>query len=164
MVSRRALRWPFSGGRGSLPTFQVRVYTTWAVEWAVKWEQVGEEWPEEGCFCRPEGEPIGVPHRSCPDPDDPGCGGCTDWCGQVAEPKYDWVKHEEGWYPIDLRPFGNGTWYYTSWQVCSGGAGPWCAFEYGNCGRAVPMPVIEAQSVLRDPCVLNGTCSPGYPR
>ncbi|MBN1177681.1 MAG: hypothetical protein JXD18_00595, partial [Anaerolineae bacterium] len=40
--------------------------------------------------------------------------------------------------------------------------GPWCAFEYAdpNPGSTVRVPVIEVQSVLRDPCEVYGTCPP----
>jgi hypothetical protein len=70
------------------------------------------------------------------------------------------------WETLDLRQFGNGTWYYTSWSVVTTGAGPWCNWEYADPdpGDTVRVPVIEAQSVLRDPCVRDGTCPPWHPR
>jgi hypothetical protein len=45
------------------------------------------------------------------------------------------------------------------------GAGPWCAFEYADPtpGDTVRVPVIEVQSVLRDPCVIDDSCPQGYP-
>jgi hypothetical protein len=35
-----------------------------------------------------------------------------------------------------------------------------CAFEYGDPspGTSVRIPVIEVQSMIRDPCVMDGTC------
>ena len=149
-----------------MPAYQVRVNTFWQAEWNVKWESyelvgVGDYGDDSTCFCRPQGAPTGVPHVGC-GAEVPACSGCNGWCGKVAEPVYDWVQHEQGWAGIDLRRW-LGQWYYEQWQVCSGGAGPWCAFEYGTCGGAVPVPVIEVQSVLRDPCILDGSCPPGYP-
>lgn len=80
-------------------------------------------------------------------------------------PVYDWVRHEEAWHTIDLRRFGGDNWYFTSWSVLTTGRGDWCAYEYTNGGSSsVPVPVIEIQSVLRDPCVLNGTCPERYPQ
>ncbi len=142
-----------------MPSYQVRVDTFWQTEWNVRWEQYervgfGDYGDDSACFCRSE-EPVGVPHVGCAASACPGCGG---WCGKVAEPRYEWVRHEMGWQPVDLRRFGSSTWYYEQWAVCSGGSGPWCAFEYGTCGGAVPVPVIEVQSVLRDPCVIDDSC------
>ena len=156
---------PSGDGEWDMPAYQVRVYTTWAAEWAVQWDEwevVDTEWGD--CFCRPEGEPIGVEHKSC-SATAPACGGCSGWCGKVKEPEYGWVHHFEGWHTIDLRDYGSPTWYYTSWAVITTGEGPWCEFEYAdpNPGDTVRVPVIEVQSVLRDPCVLNNSCPPGYP-
>jgi len=55
--------------------------------------------------------------------------------------------------------------YDTSRAVITAGAGPWCAFEYAdpNPGDTVRVPVIEVQSVPRDPCVIDDSCPPGYP-
>jgi len=156
---------PSGDGEWDMPAYQVRVYTTWGAEWAVQWDEwevVGTEWGD--CFCRAEGEPLGVVHEACP-AGEPACGGCTGWCGRLGEPEYDWVHHFEGWNPIDLREFGNSTWYHTSWAVITTGSGPWCAWEYAdpNPGDTVRVPVIEIQSVLRDPCVIDDSCPPGYP-
>ena len=158
---------PSADGEWTAPAYQIKVYTTWAAEWAVEWEAwdpVGEEWPEEGCFCRAEGEPIGVPHRPCPTEFQSWCGGCGSWCGQVGQARYDWVRHFEGWHPIDLRQWGGSEWYYLSYAVVTTGAGPWCAFEYGdpNPGDTVRIPVFEIQVVLMDPCVIDDSCPPGY--
>ncbi|HEC36221.1 MAG TPA: hypothetical protein ENI39_06780 [Anaerolineae bacterium] len=160
---------PSEEGEWNMPAYQVKVYTTWSAEWAVRWdawEVVGTEWsPEDGCFSRPEGEPLGISHRDCPYADNRGCNPADPWCGQVGEPTYDWVHHFEGWHPIDLRDFGSSTWYYTSFAVITTGAGPWCEWEYAdpNPGDTVRVPVIEVQSVLRDPCVIDDSCPPGYP-
>lgn len=149
-----------------MPAYQVRVYTTWAAEWAVQFDRY--ECVEEGwspCFCRPEGEPVGLLHESCM-ADDSICQNCGGWCGRVYTcSRRDWVHHFEGWYPMDLRRFGGATWYHTSWAVIAVGEGPWCpGGEYsGGPGSAVPVPVIEVQSVLRDPCIADRSCPPGYP-
>jgi len=160
---------PSGDGEWDMPAYQVKVYTTWAAEWAVQWdawEVVGTEWsPEDSCFSRPEGEPLGIPHRDCPYADNRGCNPADSWCGQIGAPVYDWVHHSEGWYPIDLREYGSATWYYTSWAVITTGEGPWCEYEYAdpNPSDTVRVPVIEVQSVLRDPCILDDSCPPGYP-
>jgi len=143
-----------------MPAYQVRVNTTWAAEWKVEWdawEVVRVDWGD--CFCRAEGKPLGVPSSGCGG-SEPACGGCAGWCGKVGDPEYGWVQHAVGWHPFDLRDYGSGTWAYTSWAVITSGAGPWCAFEYAdpNPGDTVRVPVIEVQSVLRDPCVIDGSC------
>jgi hypothetical protein len=146
------------------PAYQVTVPTYWAAEWAKEWyvwEQVGAEFGECGCYGAPPG-PF-EPNQPCTAP--PGI--CTqpgEWYGRIGRPRYDWVHHEEAWHTIDLRRFGGDNWYFTSWSVVTTGRGDWCAYEYTNGGgTSVPVPVIEIQSVLRDPCVLNGTCPEGYP-
>ena len=66
-----------------------------------------------------------------------------------------------GWYPIDLRHYGEATWYAPSYRVVTEGvAGDWCPNHLyrGGPGGAVPIPVIEAQSIIVDPCRLNGSC------
>lgn len=156
---------PGEDGQWDMPAYQVKVYTTWAAEWAVQWdawEVVDMDWGD--CFCRAEGEPLGVPHQSC-SATAPACSGCSGWCGKVGEPEYGWIHHFDGWHPIDLRNYDSPTWYYTSWAVITTGRGNWCAFEYAdpNPGDTVRVPVIEVQSVLRDPCVLDNSCPPGYP-
>jgi len=154
---------PSGDGEWDMAAYQVRVATTWAVEWAVKWEaweRVGTEWSECGCHAEWGGPPPGsVPHQDCTPP----AGVCNqpgEWYGRIGEGAYTWVAHEEGWHPLDLRQFGNPTWYYTSWAVITTGEGPWCAYEYAdpNPGDTVRVPVIEVQSVLRDPCVLTDSC------
>jgi hypothetical protein len=149
-----------------MPAYQVRVNTNWSAEWAVEWEaweQVGLDWgDEEACFCRAEGPPTGTPHQGCPGE---ACGGCAGWCGRIGRPTYDWVRHFDGWHTFDLRRYGSATWYYTSWAVITTGAAPWCAYEYGdpNPGDTVRVPVVEIQSVLQDPCVIDGSCLPRHP-
>ncbi len=144
-----------------MPAYQVRVPTYWGAEWKVKWE-VWEEVGREGeCVCL--GEPG---EHECEG--EPGLcirGTEHEHWAWIQEPVYDWVQHSEGWHPFDLRDFGEPTWYYESWAVITTGAGPWCEFEYAdpNPGDTVRVPVIEIQSVLRDPCVFYGNCPPGYP-
>ncbi|HHS97683.1 MAG TPA: hypothetical protein ENK08_07260 [Chloroflexi bacterium] len=155
-----------------LPAYQVRVYTTWAAEWAVeyeRYERVGTEWSECQCTDYDPAQYPDVEWRSCGDPPEGVCVGVyddpqTEWWGKQREVVYDWVHHFEGWYPIDLREYGNPTWYYTSYRVTTIGEGPWCPdHRYTHTGDAVPVPVIEVQSVLRDPCVIDNSCPPGYP-
>ncbi|MBO9369918.1 MAG: hypothetical protein J7575_02335, partial [Chloroflexi bacterium] len=56
--------------------------------------------------------------------------------------EYDWVHHFDGWHPIDLRLLGAPSWYDVSFKaVSSGGDGNWIP--------GIPVPVIEARSVLR---------------
>jgi hypothetical protein len=139
----------------NMPSYQVRVYTTWAAEWAIRWEQYERVGSAGECQCHG-----GAGADECRG--EPGlCTGAGEHWVWIEDPVYEWVEHvEPEWETLDLRQFGNGTWYYTSWAVVTTGAGPWCNWEYADPdpGDAVRVPVIEAQSVLRDPCVRNGTC------
>ena len=155
-----------------LPAYQVRVYTTWAAEWAVeyeRYERVGTDWSECQCTDFDPSQYPDVEWRSCGDPPEGICVGVyddpqTEWWGKQRQVVYDWVHHFEGWYPIDLRDYGSPTWYYTSYAVTTIGEGPWCpGHQYTHTGDAVPVPVIEIQSVLRDPCMVTDTCPPWYP-
>jgi hypothetical protein len=156
---------PSGDGEWDMPAYQVRVPTFWGAEWALEWwawERVpGGEWT--GCFWHAEytGATPGV--RSCV----PGTGNGEDTCTEGANciqddvPRYEWVHHFDGWHAIDLRRWGSSpTWYYTSWAVVTTGAGPWCAFEYGdpNPGTTVRVPVIEIQVGLEDPCEAERSC------
>jgi hypothetical protein len=151
---------PSGPGEWNLPAYQVRVPTYWAAEWRVEWRSWDAVGREGECVCL-------------------GGGGANECTGEVGlcvgapwtehwtwidDPVYDWVTHEEGWHTFDLRDFGGSTWYYTSWAVITTGEGPWCAYEYAdpNPGDTVRVPVIEIQVPLRDPCVIDGTCPPGY--
>ena len=66
-----------------------------------QWEQTGTEWSD--CFCRPEGEPVGIPHAGC----DPGeCGECSGWCGKIGIEQYGWKHHGPGWVLLNLTDYG----------------------------------------------------------
>jgi hypothetical protein len=162
---------PSRDSEWDMPAYQVRVPTHWGAQWAVKWqtyEQVGTEWDECGCSGV---DLMGSPQwEGCGDPPVGICVGVhddpqTEWWGKWGEPVYDWVEHFDGWHAIDLRDFGSATWHYTSFAVITTGEGPWCAYEYAdpNPGDTVRVPVIEVQSVLSDPCIIDGSCPPGYP-
>jgi len=79
---------------------------------------------------------------------------------RIAERAYDWKYYSVDWYPIDLRDYGNAQWFYESWATVTTGAGEWCAWEYAdpNPGDTVRISVIEVQSVIVDPCRLDGSC------
>jgi hypothetical protein len=143
------------------PAYQVRVPTYWAAEWALQWKQ-WERVPgcmEDTCTCQscPEGETCSG-KCDCRAGRPAGyCSGEREYCD--CEDKYEWVDHFDGWHVIDVSAYRPGPWYETSYSVYSGGEYPGCAFEYGaGTGTAVPVPVIEVQSVIRDACVLDGTC------
>jgi hypothetical protein len=148
-------------GTATLPAYQVTVPTYWIAEWADEWEQY-HTWTEWGnCGCAGS-EPSGVPHTTSGCSAPPGiCVQPGEWYGKVGEEKGEWRHHYVGWYPIDLREFGEAHWYYTSYQVTpTGQGGDWCpghTYVEGT-GTAVPIPVIEAQSIIVDPCRLYGTC------
>jgi hypothetical protein len=147
---------PSGPGEWDAPAYQVQVPTYWAVEWKVEWESWDRVASEGECQCH-------------------GGAGADECSGQaglcvnadehwvwVEDAVHDWVEHSEGWHTFDLRDFGSGTWYYTSWAVITSGEGDWCALEYSdpNPGATARVPVIEVQSVLRDPCEIYGTCPP----
>jgi hypothetical protein len=173
MQDWQASGYPYDAGLGPWqnPAYQVRVPTYWAAEWKVEWwawEVVGSEWDECGCTGLAPG-PFET-WRACADRPAGVCTGAvasppTEWWGQFGEPRYGWVKHENGWNLLDLRSYGSGTWYYQSWSVVTTGAFAGCNFEYGdpNPGTTVRVPVVEVQSVLVDPCRVDGTCPEGYP-
>jgi hypothetical protein len=134
------------------PAYQVRVPTYWAVEWAYEmdvYEVVSEE-----CECQ---HWPGWGTAAC---DLDGDGEADSDTKNVCEKEYDWVHHFNGWNLVDLRNHGEGTWYRTSYSVYTTGRYEGCAYEYRdpNPGTSVRVPVIEIQSVIRDPCVLDGTC------
>lgn len=151
-------------GPWTLDAYQVQVPTHWVVEWADeywRWEQVGWEWGD--CQCAEEEPPGSVPHTSdgCSAP--PGiCIQPGEWYGKLGVPRYDWVHHFIGWYPIDLRDYGSPTWFETSYQVTTTGlGGNWCPghlYADPTPGNTVRVPVIEVQSVIVDQCRLDGTC------
>lgn len=157
---------PSGDAEWDMPAYQVRVATYWGAEWAVRWELWEVVRIEEGeCGCSgvdPQGSPFWT---SCGEPPEGICVGTDEWWGAWGEPVYDWVEHREGWHPVDLRDYGEPSWYYSQWAVITTGEGEWCEFEYADPdpGDAVRVPVIEIQVPLSDPCLLDGTCPPGYP-
>jgi hypothetical protein len=137
------------------PAYQVRVPTYWALEWAAEWEQ----WDLVDQDCECESAPWAEIAGCDIDGDGEKDGGTKYKCEDV----YDWRKHnftDSRWNLVDLRNYDKTTWYYTSYSVRTTGSYAGCEFEYGdpNPGTSVRIPVIEVQSVLRDPCILDGTC------
>ena len=134
------------------PAYQVKVPTYWAVEWA--YEMDVYEMVSEDCEC------ISDPSRGVAACDIDGDGEKDAGTWRECEEEYDWVNHFNGWNLVDLRNYGESNWYRTSYSVRTTGSYAGCAFEYGdpNPGDSVRVPVIEIQSVIRDPCVLDGTC------
>ena len=137
------------------PAYQVKVPTYWAIEWADRWEAwevVGQD-----CECQCHG---GEGSKECHKEGEPDswCTGTGVHSERICEPEYGWVDHFDGWHLIDLRAYGEGTWYRTSWSVVTTGSYAGCEYEYSSGGNSVRIPVIEVQSVLRDPCHLDGTC------
>jgi hypothetical protein len=54
-----------------------------------------------------------------------------------------------------MREFGYADWWYESWGVrAQGEGGSWCPNHTftGGAGGAAPVPVIEVQSIIVDPC------------
>ncbi len=147
-------------GTWDLAAYQVTVPTYWVPEWADEWyagEKSGTEWSE--CQCVGSGEPANVPTEGCTAP--PGiCNQPGQWYGKIGEDKVEWVRHFLGWDPVDLRDYGSPEWYYTSWKVVvNSGRTEWCAAGYSSDVRiAIPIPVIEVQSIIVDPCRLDGSC------
>lgn len=93
-------------GPGELPSYQVMNLTYWEAQWAVRYEE--RQCVEWGEIVNKEGEIETV---------------CARW---------DWIAQFDGWYPIDLRRFGNPNWYFTR-RVLE------------------PAPVIEVQGVIGRP-------------
>jgi hypothetical protein len=150
-------------GPWNLPAYQVTVPTYWVPEWADEWytwQQVGVEWSSCQCAGAEPSDDVEHTTAGCSPP----AGICNqpgEWYGKIGEPQYEWVHTFVGWYPIDLREFDYPTWYYDSWKVIpQGRGGDWCPGHLyrGGVGTAVPVPVIEAQSIIVDPCRVDGTC------
>lgn len=130
---------PDLNGTLTLPAYQVAFTTFWVAEWAMEYDRYeckNRYWSD--CFCRPEGEPLGIPHNSCSNKPP----SCTGWWGSVEVcEEYDWVHHFDGWHPIDLRRLGAPQWFDVSTRAVSSGDGQ-------NWIPGIPVPVIEARSVL----------------
>lgn len=144
------------------PAYQVTVPTYWAVEWArdfERWEQV-PGCAEDTCGCKTCENPLGCSSKCDCTKGGTECTGDNEFCD--CDPRYDWVRYWEPWNVIDLRQYDEGTWYRTSWAVVTTARYEGCNYEYRDPspGTAVRVPVIEVQSVLRDPCVLDNSCPP----
>jgi hypothetical protein len=149
-------------GSADLPAYQITVPTYWIAEWADEWDQYHTWTDWSDCQCVGSEPADTTPHKT---------GGCSappricnqpgEWYGKVGETQGEWRHHSIGWYAIDLRDYGEAHWYYTSYLVTSmGEGGDWCTGHtyVDGTGTAVPIPVIEAQSIIVDPCRLYGTC------
>jgi hypothetical protein len=125
-----------------VPSYQVKVPTYWGVQWKAEWDQ----WAQVGEECNPVWEK------------DPATGQ-GEW-KEDCDPIYDWAHHESAWSPIDLRNHGGKDWFFTSWTVITTGRGRWCNYEYSDPKPdvTVRVPVLEVQSVLVDPCSIEGGC------
>lgn len=148
-------------GAWNLPSYLVTVPTFWVAEWADewwRWEKSGTEWSD--CQCVGTGQPAGVPTESCDAP--PGiCVLPGQWYGKIGQDHYEWVHHFVGWDAYDLQALGRGdTWYHVSWKVKAKSCDTeWCPGGYrSGVGSAIPIPVIEVQSIIVGDCRLTGSC------
>ncbi len=144
-----------------MEAYQVRLQTWWWPEWTLNFDQyvcARQEWSD--CFCRPEGEPVGIPHQSCGNKPP----SCTGWWGQVETCQaWKWENKTDatvlgfgcdapgavgGWCKYDLRRLGLQP--LVGWNgVQTAGANPdgsLCG-SYHDYGGIVPVPVIEIQPV-----------------
>jgi len=88
----------------ALPAYAVHAtvpyWWSFARQWE-QWEAIGTEWSD--CFCRPEGEPLGIPHQGC---GADACGECSGWCGRIGIEQYGWKHHGPDWVLLDLTDYG----------------------------------------------------------
>lgn len=151
----------------TLPAYQVQLETACGFEWAMNWEisvkdKIVKDPPTAPCY---------VPSVAQPAPANPATEGCP--AGQVANGrwKYKWemraatdcgdgVLAFEGWCGQDMKHYG--VWalpYSIRRNTTEGGVFKGTTYWSPQAG-GIKVPVIEVQTVMRDECVANGTCSP----
>ena len=99
----------------ALPAYAVHAtvpyWWSFARQWE-QWKQTSTEWSD--CFCRPEGEPLGIPHQGC---GAGACGECSGWCGKIGIEQYGWKRHGPDWVLLDLTDYGWATPYMLNPKV-----------------------------------------------
>lgn len=134
----------------SLPAYTANVTSYCGFEWNITWEySAGEEHTFESC--RFYGLPIPSNTRSC--------GAGNGWA-QAVGTIYKWHNYELGWTPVDARLSGYANTYVPMQGVKSGGKFKGQTYWDTGGPGGIRIPVVEVQSVLREPCVYDGSCQP----
>lgn len=134
----------------SLPAYTAQTTTYCGFEWDITWEySAGEEHSFEQC--RWYGLPTPSNTRSC--------GAGNGWA-QAVGTIYKWHTYELGWTPVDARLSGYPNTYVAMTGVKSGGKFKNVIYWDDGGPGGIRVPVVEVQSVLREPCVYDGSCQP----
>jgi len=155
------------GNGYSLPAYQVQLETACGLEWAMTWkasvkDSIVKDPPDAPCF---------APTAANPAPAVAATVGCPD--GQVATGKwkYKWEEKNstdcgdgvtalEGWCGLDMQYYKMQPLpYQIRKQTTEGGVFKGSTYWSPN-GAGIRVPVVEVQTVMREACVANGTCSP----
>lgn len=153
----------------NLPAYQVQLETACGFEWAMDWkvsvkDTIVKDPPTAPCF---------TPDATHPSPAIAATNGCPT--GQVATGKwkYKWetkksndcgdgVMAVDGWCGMDLKYYKlttSGFPYLVVKGATEGGVFKGSTY-WSPSGAGIKVPVVEVQTVMREACVANGTCSP----
>ena len=150
----------------TLPAYQVQLETSCGFEWAMAWEvsvkdKIVKDPPTAPCF---------VPTVAQPAPTLAATEGCP--AGQVATGrwKYKWdiksssdcgngVLANEGWCGQDMKYYNLLPLPYSIRKNTTEGGVFKGTTYWSPQGGGIKVPVIEVQTVMREACVANGTCS-----
>ena len=135
---------PSLEGRLDIPAYQVRVGTAWQAMVRRTWEEQERGDPKTFNCDADDAECLDL-YAMC---EDPGTDPDNDDCFESY-----WVFHDTGWVPVDLTLYGYPEPYYLSWAAGDVTMPPpgIPAVLLGLRPCNVPVPIIEAQSLLNSP-------------
>jgi len=151
----------------NLPAYQVKLETACGFEWAMAWEvsvkdKIVKDPPDAPCF---------TPDETNPSPSIAATEGCPT--GQVATGKWkfrwqpktsidcgDGITAVEGWCGMDMKYYKLLPLPYAIRKVTTEGGVFKGSTYWSPAGAGIAVPVVEIQTVMREACVANGTCSP----
>ncbi len=129
-------------------SYQVQIRTWWYPEWTFRYDEMKCTRMESSpCFCRPEGEPVGIPHSDCGGK--PATCPATAWWGSVDQcAEYKWVNQTDPWtkYNLSLLGYQPVIPWFLAKQAGMTPEGQQCG-SYGPTNGSIPVPVIEVQPV-----------------
>jgi hypothetical protein len=135
---------PSLEGRLDIPAYQVRLGTSWQAVVRRTWEEL-EKGGRKTFDCDAGDTECLDLYTMCVDPaTDPDHDNCFEW---------SWVFHDTGWIPVDLTLYGYPEPYYLSWAAGDVTMPPpgIAVVPLGQRLCNVPVPIIEAQSLLNSP-------------